>query len=172
MRLSLRWAERSQARLRRAQPGRGAVRHRPGRRRSGAARCDSAQALIDIGFHGYAIGGLAVGEPQEVMLAMLERPPRCCRPTGRAISWASARRTIFSRAVRARHRHVRLRDADALRAPGQAFTRFGKINLRNARHADDPTPARSDCRLLRRRTYSRAYLHHLVKAGEMLVRCC
>ena len=65
MELSLRWAERSQGRLRRSQPTGSAVRHRAGRRRSGTARALGARASIDIGFDGYAIGGLAVGEPQE-----------------------------------------------------------------------------------------------------------
>ena len=68
----------------------------------------------------------------------------------------------------ARHRHVRLRDADARRPPRPGLYRAGKVNLQNARHADDPRPldAESDCPAAR--DYSRAYLHHLVKSGESL----
>ena len=83
-----------QARLRGRAARPRAVRHRAGRRRCRRCASQSARALVEIGFHGYAIGGLAVGEPQEVMLQdRSRRRRRSCRPTGRAISWASARRT-------------------------------------------------------------------------------
>ena len=69
----------------------------------------------------------------------------------------------------ARHRHVRLRAADALGPHGQAFTRRGTVNLRNARHADDPRPLDDALRLPGLHAlFSRAYLHHLVKANEIL----
>src|SRR5256885_1377831 len=137
MQLSLRWAERSKRAFETAPPGHllfgiaqgGDV---PKLRRA------SAQALVDIGFHGYAIGGLAVGEPQSVMLAMIEEVapilpqdrPRYLMGVGTPEDMleAVARGVdIFDCVIPARNGR-----------PGMAFTRVGPINLRNARHADDP----------------------------------
>ena len=129
----------------------------------------SAQALVDIGFHGYAIGGLAVGEPQSVMLAMIEEVvpilpldrPRYLMGVGTPEDMLEAVARgidMFDCVMPTRNgRH------------GMAFTRFGQINLRNARHADDPRPLdeESHCRPSTR-SYARAYLHHLVKSGETL----
>ena len=70
--------------------------------------------------------------------------------------------------VRARHRHVRLRHADPRRAHGLAYTRWGKVNLRNARHADDPRPLDANSSCPAARDYSRAYLHHLMRCEEIL----
>jgi queuine tRNA-ribosyltransferase len=166
MRLSLRWAERSK----RAFEG---VKDRAlfgivqgGDDRS--LRLDSARALVDMAFDGYAIGGLAVGEPQEVMLAMVsevvptlpaDRPHYLMGVGTPADLLAAVARGIdmFDCVLPTRNgRH------------GLAFTRFGPVNLRNARHADDPRPldAQSDCPAAR--DHSRAYLHHLIKANEML----
>ena len=95
MRLSLRWAERSKS----------AFGEQPGRAMFGIVqggtekdlRVFSAQALVEMDFHGYAIGGLAVGEPQAAMLDMIESWSRICPSTGRAISWAWERPTICFR---------------------------------------------------------------------------
>jgi queuine tRNA-ribosyltransferase len=119
-------------------------------------------------FHGYAIGGLAVGEPQATMLAMIE--------VSNAILPAEKPRYLMGVGtpgdiVEAVARGVDMFDCVLPTRAGRhgvAYTRFGKLNLKNARHADDPTPldAGSDCPAAR--DYSRAYLHHLVKSGEML----
>jgi queuine tRNA-ribosyltransferase len=131
-------------------------------------RRESARALVDIGFHGYAIGGLAVGEPQTVMLAMIEEAapllpserPRYLMGVGSPddLLQAIARGIdMFDCVLPTRNgRH------------GHAFTRFGVINLRNARHAGDPRPLDEESAWPATRTYSRAYLHHLVKSGEAL----
>jgi queuine tRNA-ribosyltransferase len=167
MRLSLAWAERCKRAFAADASGRalfGIVQGGDDPR----LRTESARRLIDIGFPGYAIGGLAVGEPQEVMLRIVEAVapvlpvdrPRYLMGVGtpEGIVEAVARGIdMFDCVLPTRNgRH------------GVAFTRFGPINLKNARHADDPRPIdeASDCAAAR--DYSRAYLHHLVKAGEML----
>lgn len=166
MELSLRWAERCRRAFEGAAPGRmlfGIVQGGdvPELRRA------SARELVAIGFHGYAIGGLAVGEPQAVMLAMIEEvvpllpadrprylmgvgtPDDILQAVGHGID-------MFDCVMPTRNgRH------------GVAFTRFGSINLRNARHADDPRPLDETSPHAAART-SRAYLHHLIKSGETL----
>ena len=143
MRLSLRWAERCRVAFG-DQPGRALF----GIVQGGAVerlRVESARELVALDLKGYAIGGLAVGEPQDVMLRMIETvEPHL--PTGQAALPDGRRHAGRHRGSRAaRHRHVRLRDADPGRPPRQVFTRHGRLNLRNARHADDPSPAR--CRI-------------------------
>jgi queuine tRNA-ribosyltransferase len=165
MRLSLAWAERSKRAFENAPPGRalfGIVQGGDDRKLRG----ESARALVDIGFHGYAIGGLAVGEPQDVMLrtiAEVELPverPRYLMGVGTPedLVEAVARGIdMFDCVLPTRNgRH------------GLAFTRFGAITLKNARHADDPRPLDEESLCPVARIYSRAYLHHLVKANEML----
>ncbi|MFC0283363.1 tRNA guanosine(34) transglycosylase Tgt [Camelimonas abortus] len=166
MRLSLRWAERSKAAFR-GLPGQGVFGIVQGADVP-ELRIESALRLIDIGFHGYAIGGLAVGEPQEVMLAMLdvvtpalpEDRPRYLMGVGTPDDLVeSVRRGVdmFDCVMPTRAgRH------------GLAYTRHGKVNLKNARHAEDPRPLdeTSPCEASSR--WSRAYLHHLVKSGEIL----
>ena len=167
MRLSLRWAERCRRAFESAPDGYmlfGIVQ-------AGdvpALRVASAAALVDIGFHGYAIGGLAVGEPQAVMLEMIEATvpalpgyrPRYLMGVGTPDDLLeSVKRGIdmFDCVLPTRNgRH------------GVAFTRFGPVNLRNARHADDPRPLDEESPWPPARSYSRAYLHHLIKAGEAL----
>jgi queuine tRNA-ribosyltransferase len=131
-------------------------------------RQQSAKALTDIGFHGYAIGGLAVGEPQDVMLKIVEETtpalpadkPRYLMGVGTPddILEAVARGIdMFDCVMPTRNgRH------------GLAFTRSGSLNLKNAKHAADPAPIDAKSEHAPTRTYSRAYLHHLVKANEML----
>ena len=166
MELSLRWAERCKVAF-----GTQAGKALFGIVQGGAVeplRIKSAKALVEMDLKGYAIGGLAVGEPQDVMLRMIDvvephlpaEKPRYLMGVGTPDDIVeSVRRGIdmFDCVMPTRAgRH------------GLAFTRFGKINLKNARHADDPRPldAASYCPALR--DYSRAYLHHLVKSGEIL----
>jgi queuine tRNA-ribosyltransferase len=135
--------------------------------RSTRLRRTSADALTDIGFDGYAIGGLAVGEGQEAMFATLDFAPDNCRPTSALFDGGGqARRS--GRRGRARGRHVRLRLPTRSGRNGQAFTWNGPVNLRNARHAEDPAPLRARARADACTKYSRAYLHHLTKSGEIL----
>ncbi len=166
MRLSLAWAERSKA----AFEGGG------GRALFGIVqggdnaelRLKSARALTDIGFDGYAVGGLAVGEPQEVMLKVLdETVPALDEGRPRYLMGVGTPDDILSSVKRGIDMFDCVMPTRAGRH-GQAFTRFGTVNLRNARHADDPRPLDGTADCPASRTYSRAYLHHLVKAGETL----
>jgi queuine tRNA-ribosyltransferase len=167
MQLSLRWGERSRRAFETAPPGYMLF----GIAQGGDVpelRQASARGLVETGFHGYAIGGLAVGEPQSVMLAMIEEVvpilpqdrPRYLMGVGTPedILEAVARGVdMFDCVMPTRNgRH------------GMAFTRFGQINLRNARHADDPRPLDEESAWPSTRDYSRAYLHHLVRSGETL----
>ena len=167
MQLSLRWAERSWRAFESAPAGSMLFGIAQGGDVPELRRA-SARGLVEIGFHGYAIGGLAVGEPQSVMLAMIEEVtpilpddrPRYLMGVGTPddILEAVARGIdMFDCVMPTRNgRH------------GVAFTRFGQINLRNARHADDPRPLDEESSWPSTRNYSRAYLHHLVKSGETL----
>jgi queuine tRNA-ribosyltransferase len=166
MRLSLDWAERSRTAFGapedRALFGIVQGGDQPDLRRA------SAQALVGMGFDGYAIGGLAVGEPQEVMLAMLEETaPELPADRPRYLMGVGSPDDILKAVARGVDMFDCVMPTRAGRH-GQAFTRFGRMNLKNARYADDPRPldAESDCPAAR--DYSRAYLHHLVKCGEIL----
>jgi queuine tRNA-ribosyltransferase len=167
MQLSLRWAER----CKRAFEGAPAGHMLFGIVQGGdvpAHRHASARALVETGFHGYAIGGLAVGEPQAVMLAMIEATapilptdrPRYLMGVGTPedLLEAVARGIdMFDCVMPTRNgRH------------GLAFTRRGTVSLRNARHADDPRPLDEESNWPAARSYSRAYLHHLIKSNEAL----
>ena len=166
MRLSMRWAQRS----------RDAFGDRPGHALFGIMqggvtrdlREESAAALRGIGFDGYAIGGLAVGEGQAAMFGVLdyaagllpEDRPRYLMGVGKPDD-------IVGAVVRG----VDMMDCvlpSRSGRTGQAWTRRGQINLRNARHAEDPRPLDEACTCPACRGYSRAYLHHVVKAGEMI----
>ena len=100
----------------------------------------SARGLIDIGFHGYAIGGLAVGEPQEVMLAMIEEvAPLLPEDRPRYLMGVGTPEDILEAVARG----IDMFDCVMPTRNGRhgvAFTRRGPVNLRNARHADDPRP--------------------------------
>jgi len=167
MRLSLRWAERCKRAFETAPADRALFGIVQGGD-DAALRTESARALADIGFDGYAIGGLAVGETQEVMLeivgatapALPAERPRYLMGVGTPadILEAVARGIdMFDCVLPTRNgRH------------GLAFTRFGPINIKNAQHAEDPRPLDSESRCPAARDFSRAYLHHLFKAGEAL----
>ena len=166
MELSLRWAERCKT----------AFGDQPGKAMFGivqggdnaSLRERSANALKDLELKGYSIGGLAVGEPQNVMMDMLdvtcsilpEDKPRYLMGVGTPddiLKSVAHGVDMFDCVMPTRAgRH------------GLAFTRFGKINLRNAKHAEDPRPLDPQSPCPAARDYSRAYLHHLVKAGEPL----
>ena len=166
MMLSLAWAERSKAAF-----GGGSGRALFGIVQGGDSpdlRLKSARALTDIAFDGYAVGGLAVGEPQEVMLKVLdETVPALDEDRPRYLMGVGTPDDILFSVERGIDMFDCVMPTRAGRH-GQAFTRFGTVNLRNARHASDPRPLdeTSDCPASR--IYSRAYLHHLFKAGETL----
>jgi queuine tRNA-ribosyltransferase len=167
LRLSLRWAERSKKAFESQPKGRALFGIVQGGDDE-ALREESARGLTDIGFPGYSIGGLAVGEPQEVMLRMLEVVnPILPTDRPRYLMGVGTPDDIIESVARG----VDMFDCVMPTRSGRhalAFTRFGRINLKNARHADDPRPLdeQSDCPAAR--DYSRAYLHHLVRCDEML----
>jgi queuine tRNA-ribosyltransferase len=131
-------------------------------------RARSAAALTDIGFDGYAIGGLAVGEGQEAMFGVLDYAPgqlpadkpRYLMGVGKPDDLVGA----VARGVDMFDCVLPTRSG----RNGQAFTRDGPINIRNAKFAEDPAPLDADCHCPVCTTWSRAYLHHLVRSGEML----
>jgi queuine tRNA-ribosyltransferase len=166
MRLSLRWAERS----------RKAFRDEPGRAIFGivqgggvpALRIESAKALADLEFNGYAVGGLAVGEPQSVMLSMIEETlPHLPREKPRYLMGVGSPDDLLESVRRGIDMFDCVMPTRAGRH-GLAYTRYGRVNLRNARWAQDPRPLDPKSNCPAARDYSRAYLHHLVKAGEIL----
>ena len=166
MRLSLRWAERSRKAFA-PSPGRAAFGIVQGGAVKGL-RIESARALADMDFHGLAIGGLAVGEPQAIMLEMLETVmPYLPEGKPRYLMGVGTPDDI----VEAVRRGVDMFDCVMPTRAGRhglAYTRFGKVNLLNARHAEDPSPLDPHSTCAAARDYSRAYLHHLFKAGEIL----
>ncbi|MBV8573457.1 MAG: tRNA guanosine(34) transglycosylase Tgt [Acetobacteraceae bacterium] len=167
MRLSLRWGERSSRAFEGAANGHMLFGIVQGGDIS-ELRQASARGVVETGFHGYAIGGLAVGEPQDVMLAMVEEVmphlptdrPRYLMGVGTPEDLLEAIKRgidMFDCVLPTRNgRH------------GVAFTRYGQINLRNARHADDPRPLDETSSWPATAKVARAYLHHLVKSGEAL----
>jgi queuine tRNA-ribosyltransferase len=167
MRLSLRWAERSKRAFEGAPAGRALF----GIVQGGAVpalRVESARALAGMDFHGYAVGGLAVGEPQAVMFATLDATvPELPADKPRYLMGVGEPDDILG----AVERGIDMFDCVLPTRAGRhalAYTRFGKLNLKNAKHAEDKRPLdeESDCPAAR--DYSRAYLHHLVKANEIL----
>src|SRR5215470_8358671 len=166
MELSMRWAERS----------RRAFVERPGHGVFGIVqggvhpelRLRSAAKLIEIGFDGYAVGGLAIGEGQATTFGVLdatvpalpEERPRYLMGVGKPADLVGA---VL--------RGVDMFDCVLPTRSGrtaQAFTRRGTVNLRNARHAGDPAPLDPECACPACTGHSRAYLHHLSRAGEIL----
>jgi queuine tRNA-ribosyltransferase len=128
----------------------------------------SADALTDIGFDGYAIGGLAVGEGQEAMFATLEFAPQQLPADRPRYLMGVGKPDDLVGAV---ERGVDMFDCvlpSRSGRNGQAFTWNGPLNLRNAKHAEDNNPLDERCKCPTCGTYSRAYLHHLVRSGEIL----
>jgi queuine tRNA-ribosyltransferase len=166
MQLSMRWAKRSRA----------AFVQRPGYGQFGIVqggteedlRKESVEKLVEIGFEGYAIGGLAVGEGQELMFATLDYTtpvmptdkPRYLMGVGKPddLVGAVARGVdMFDCVLPSRSGRT-----------AEAWTRYGSVNLRNARHKDDPRPLDENCTCPCCKNYSRAYLYHLTKSKEIL----
>jgi queuine tRNA-ribosyltransferase len=167
MHLSLAWAERSKRAFEGAPAGRALF----GIVQGGddpALRAESARVLTDIGFDGYAVGGLAVGEPQEVMLRVVaEVAPALPADRPRYLMGVGTPEDL----VEAVARGIDMFDCVLPTRNGRhglAFTRFGAVNLKNARHAEDARPIDAAAACPATRDFSRAYLHHLVRANEML----
>lgn len=166
MELSMRWAQRS----------RDAFGDRPGYALFGIQqggleedlRAESADALRNIEFDGYALGGLAVGEGQEAMFSCLDfAPEQLPRDKPRYLMGVGKPDDI----VGAVQRGVDMFDCvlpSRSGRTGQAQTRMGQINLRNARHKDDPRPLDAECSCPTCQQYSRAYLHHVIKSQEII----
>jgi queuine tRNA-ribosyltransferase len=164
--MSMRWAARSKA----------AFGEQPGRACFGIVqggvfadlRQRSAAELRQIGFDGYAVGGLAVGEAQGAMFETLDvTVPHLPVDRPRYLMGVGKPDDI----VGAVQRGIDMFDCvlpTRSGRNGQAFTRFGTVNMRNARHADDSAPLDEACDCPACRQFSRAYLHHLVRAGEIL----
>jgi queuine tRNA-ribosyltransferase len=170
MERSMRWAKRS----REAFDGGGAHAERAaifgiqqGALDEGLRRA-SAEALIDIGFDGYAIGGLAVGEGQEAMLGCLDFAPAMLPADKPRYLMGVGKPDDIVEAVT---RGVDMFDCvlpTRSGRTGQAFTADGPLNLRNARFAEDSEPIEHGCPCPACSRFSRAYVHHLIKAGEIL----
>ncbi|MXU66202.1 tRNA guanosine(34) transglycosylase Tgt [Oceanomicrobium pacificus] len=166
MRLSMRWAARS----------RDAFGDRPGHALFGIQqggvtqdlRAESAEALREIGFDGYAVGGLAVGEGQEAMFGVLDYAPDMLPEDKPRYLMGVGKPDDIVGAVA---RGIDMMDCvlpSRSGRTGQAFTRFGVVNIKNARHQDDPRPLDADCTCPACRNYSRAYLHHVYRSQEII----
>ena len=166
MELSMRWAARS----------REAFGDRPGHALFGIQqggleedlRARSADALTQIGFDGYAVGGLAVGEGQEAMFGCLDfAPEQLPVDKPRYLMGVGKPDDIVGAVARGIDMMDCVLPSRSGRT-GQAFTRRGVVNIKNARHQDDPRPLDEDCTCPACRGYSRAYLHHVFKSNEII----
>jgi queuine tRNA-ribosyltransferase len=164
--MSMRWAKRSRDAFG-EQPGKGCF----GIVQGGTfehLRVRSAEALQEIGFHGYAVGGLAVGEPQPMMFETLDfTVPHLPKDKPRYLMGVGKPDDIVGGVLRG----IDMFDCVLPTRSGrnaQAFTWDGTLNLRNACHAEDTGPIDSACRCPACRQFSRAYLHHAVKAQEII----
>ena len=166
MELSMRWAKRSKE----------AFGDRPGHALFGIQqggleedlRAESAAALTEIGFDGYAVGGLAVGEGQEAMFGCLDYAPGQLPVDKPRYLMGVGKPDDIVGAVK---RGIDMMDCvlpSRSGRTGQAFTRRGVVNIKNARHADDPRPLDEECTCPACSQYSRAYLHHVFRSGEMI----
>ncbi len=166
MRLSMRWAQRS----------RDAFGDRPGHALFGIMqggvtrdlREESAAALKAIGFDGYAVGGLAVGEGQEAMFSVLDYAPGFLPEDKPRYLMGVGKPDDIVGAV---ERGIDMMDCvlpSRSGRTGQAWTPRGQVNIKNARHQDDPRPLDEACTCPACRNYSRAYLHHVFKSGEII----
>lgn len=166
MRMSMRWAERS----------RNAFGDRPGHALFGIQqggvtqelRAESAEALKAIGFDGYAVGGLAVGEGQEAMFSVLDYAPDMLPHDKPRYLMGVGKPDDIVGAV---ERGIDMMDCvlpSRSGRTGQVWTRRGQVNIKNARHMDDPRPIDEACTCPACRSYSRAYLHHVFKSQEII----
>ena len=166
MRLSMRWAERSRT----------AFGDRPGHALFGIMqggleqdlREESAEALKAIGFEGYAVGGLAVGEGQAAMFGCLDYAPGFLPEDKPRYLMGVGKPDDIVGAVK---RGIDMMDCvlpSRSGRTGQVFTRHGVLNIKNARHMDDPRPLDEACTCPACRNYSRAYLHHVFRSQEII----
>lgn len=166
MRMSMRWAARS----------RDAFGDRPGHALFGIQqggvtqelRAESAEKLKEIGFDGYAIGGLAVGEGQEAMFGVLDYAPDMLPVDRPRYLMGVGKPDDIVGAVK---RGVDMMDCvlpSRSGRTGQVFTRRGVVNIKNARHQNDPRPLDEACTCPACQNYSRAYLHHVFRAQEII----
>ncbi|PJE35394.1 tRNA guanosine(34) transglycosylase Tgt [Pseudooceanicola lipolyticus] len=166
MRLSMRWAARSKD----------AFGDRPGHALFGIQqggvtqelRAESAEKLREIGFDGYAVGGLAVGEGQEAMFGVLDYAPDMLPADRPRYLMGVGKPDDIVGAVK---RGIDMMDCvlpSRSGRTGQVFTRRGVLNIKNARHQDDPRPLDEDCSCPACRSYSRAYLHHVFRSQEII----
>ena len=166
MQLSMRWAARSKE----------AFGDRPGHALFGIQqgsvfpeqRSESAEALKAIGFDGYAVGGLAVGEGQEAMFSVLDYAPDMLPQDKPRYLMGVGKPDDIVGAVK---RGIDMMDCvlpSRSGRTGQAFNRQGVVNIKNARHQDDPRPLDSACSCPACKNYSRAYLHHVFRSQEMI----
>ena len=166
MRLSMRWAARSKA----------AFGDRPGHALFGIQqggvtrelRDESAEKLREIGFDGYAVGGLAVGEGQAAMFGVLDYAPDMLPEDRPRYLMGVGKPDDIVGAV---ERGIDMMDCvlpSRSGRTGQAWTRRGQVNIKNARHMDDPRPLDEACTCPACRNYSRAYLHHVFRTGEII----
>ena len=166
MALSMRWAKRSKASFG-EQPGHACF----GIVQGGTypdLRQRSAADLREIGFDGYALGGLAVGEPQAAMFETLDATmPHLPADRPRYLMGVGKPSDIVGAVLRGIDMFDCVLPTRSGRN-GQAFTREGALNLKNARHAEDTAPLDAECRCPACRQFSRAYLHHVVKSGEII----
>jgi queuine tRNA-ribosyltransferase len=131
-------------------------------------RVESAAALAAMDFPGYAVGGLAVGEPQAMMLEMIDTvEPHLPADKPRYLMGVGTPDDLLQSVARGIDMFDCVMPTRGGRH-GMVFSRFGRINLRNARHADDSRPIDPQSTCAAARDYSRAYWHHLVKSGEIL----
>jgi len=166
MELSMRWAKRSKE----------AFGDRPGHALFGIQqggleqdlRQQSAEALREIGFDGYAVGGLAVGEGQEAMFDCLDyAPEQLPQDKPRYLMGVGKPDDIVGAVARGIDMMDCVLPSRSGRT-GQVFTRHGVLNIKNARHADDPRPLDENCSCPTCQNYSRAYLHHVFRSQEMI----
>ena len=166
MRLSLRWAERCRVAFGR-QPGRALFGIVQGGT-DDSLRRESARELVQLDLGGYAVGGLAVGEPQAEMLRVIETvEPHLPQDRPRYLMGVGTPDDIAQAVLRGIDMFDCVMPTRAGRH-GMAYTRFGRMNLRNARFAEDTRPLDEQSSCPAARDYSRAYLHHLVRSGEIL----
>jgi len=163
MRLSLRWAERSRAAFG-SQPGHACF----GIVQGGAERALRVESAKALDFHGLAIGGLAVGEPQAVMLEMIDAvEPHLPQDKPRYLMGVGTPDDLLQSLRRGVDMFDCVMPTRAGRH-GMVFTRHGRMNLRNAKYSDDARPIDAASTALAGHAFSRAYWRHLVKSGEIL----
>lgn len=166
MRMSMRWAQRSKD----------AFGDRPGHALFGIQqgstfkdqRAESAEKLIEVGFDGYAVGGLAVGEGQEMMFDVLNYAPDMLpKEKPRYLMGVGKPSDIVGAVARGIDMMDCVLPSRSGRT-GQLFTHRGVVNIKNARHANDPRPLDENCTCPACSNYSRAYLHHVFRSQEMI----